>query len=83
MILPTCLNSVAPTAATVSVFDEVLEDTLTARDMLRIILAATSGVGGPDGAGTYRYRDVMDVKDRIVADVDGTGYRTSVSRDAT
>lgn len=52
-------------------------------EALSIILAATAGKGGPDGAGSYRYRDVADVKDRIIAGVDGTGLRTSVALDAS
>ena len=49
--------------------------------ILRIILAATAGKGGSTGSNEFRYRDLADTKDRIVADTDGQGTRTNITLD--
>lgn len=61
----------------------VLEGALTVEDALRVILSAVAGKGGPDQNGTFRYRDLADTKDRIVADVDQGGNRTSIAVDGS
>ena len=58
-----------------------IESGYDAGELLRIILAAVAGKGGDNGSGTYRYRDMADTKDRIVATTDGQGNRTSVTVD--
>ena len=59
-----------------------IEGGYDADGLLRIILSAVAGKGGDDGNGTYRYRDIADTKDRIVAPVSGS-ERTSVTLDGS
>lgn len=66
-----------------AVWARLLEGSLSAEDMLRIILAATAGKGGRISSTEYRYRDVADTKDRIIATTDGVGNRTAVTHDAS
>lgn len=68
-----------------SVLNGVLvESDLTLRDVARLLLAVAAGktnivdLGG--GAATVSFRDVVDTKDRIVADMTGS-ERTTVTRD--
>ena len=59
-----------------------IEGGYDADGLLRIILSAVAGKGGDDGNGTYRYRDIADTKDRVVAPVTGS-ERTSVTLDGS
>lgn len=59
-----------------------IEGGLDADQILRILLAAVAGKGGDAGGGTFRYRDLADTKDRIVANVSGND-RTSVTLDGS
>lgn len=61
-----------------------IEGGYDADGILRLILAAVAGKGGDaDADDTYRFRDIADTKDRIVAVTDGAGNRTSVTLDGT
>lgn len=64
---------------------EVIESGYTAAEILRLLAAVMAGKssGGTSGATTVVFRDLGDTKDRIEADVDGSGNRTTVTRDAT
>lgn len=62
------------------IWDEVLEAAYTARQIMRLLLAAPTGK--TTDAGT-KFRDVADIKNRIVAVLDGAGNRTSMTLDAT
>lgn len=65
------------------VWDEALEGTYTARELLRLISAALAGeVSGADTT-TVTIRDITDTKDRITATVDTVGNRSTVTVDAT
>ena len=66
-----------------AILDDVLEGTLTVRQAMRIILAAAAGKSTGGGTSTIRFRDLADSKDRIVANVDSNGNRTSVTLDGT
>lgn len=58
---------------------KIVEGTLTWKQVMRLILAACTG---KSTSGGTRYRDVADTKDRISAECDGLGNRTSVTLDA-
>ena len=64
---------------------EVIESGYTAAEILRLLAAVMAGKssGGTSGATTVVFRDLGDTKDRVEADVDGSGNRTTVTRDAT
>lgn len=66
-----------------AIHDEVVEGTTTLRQALRLLLSVLTGKvsGAPDGPIVFR--DIGDTKDRITAEVDSDGNRTSVTRDAT
>ena len=74
-----------PTAAAIAsaAWAEVLEGALTAKGMMRVMLAASSGVlSGAEGLNV-KVRDLADAKDRIDATVDANGNRTAVTLDIT
>ena len=76
-----------PTASenTTELFDQAdgVETGKTLREAMRLILAALCGlISGLPGT-TVTFRDTNDTKDRIVADVDGNGNRTSITLDAS
>lgn len=63
--------------------DSVIEGSLTLTHVLRIILAAVAGKSNSHAAGTPRYRNQADDKDRISATTDADGNRTAVTLDGT
>ena len=66
-----------------AVLDEVVEGSLTLRQIVRIILATTAcKVSGLDGA-TALFRDSGDTKNRVTATTDTYGNRSAVTFDAT
>lgn len=64
------------------ILDEVVEGTLTMRQMLRIFMSALAGKSAVSGSNRT-FRDVADGKNRISATVDSDGQRTAVSTDGT
>ncbi len=75
----------SPTAASEiaqAVWQYVIENTLTAEQIQRLLLAATTGEGGPNG-GQFIYDSADGTKPRITADVSDQGVRSNVVRDGT
>jgi len=66
-----------------AIIDEVIEGSMTLREALRIILAASAGKSSGGGTSTVKYRDLADSKDRISATVDANGNRTAVTLDGS
>jgi hypothetical protein len=64
-----------------AIHDEVVEGTLTLRQLLRIMLAAVAGKSSGFPAGPAVYRDNADTKARITATVDADGNRSAVTLD--
>ena len=62
------------------ILDEVIEGTLTLRQMCRLFLAA---LAGKTTGGGLNFRDNADLKDRIAATVDASNNRTTVTLDPT
>lgn len=64
-----------------SVLDDVIDDTYTARQLMRLYASALAGL--LSGGGTYSriFRDLADTKDRITATVNGYADRTAVTLD--
>ena len=60
---------------------KALEGTITAEEMMKIMLSALAGVAVDADTAIIKFRDQADTKDRIVADIDGAGNRTSVTVD--
>jgi hypothetical protein len=64
----------------------VIEGSLTAKDVMRLILAVQTGrtviVDNGDGTATVRFRDQANTKNRITATMDGS-ERTAVTNDPT
>lgn len=63
--------------------DEVVEGTLTMRQILRLLLAVLTGKSSGGGTSTIIFRDNADSKARITATVDSGGNRTAVTLDGT
>lgn len=78
------LNVEITAAGVDAVLDEVVESTLTFRQAVRLIIAATQ-INKTSGGGTTTLiaRDYADTKARITKIVDANGNTTSVSTDAT
>ncbi|KKN06569.1 hypothetical protein LCGC14_1075850 [marine sediment metagenome] len=66
-----------------AVHDEVIEGTLTSRQLMRIFLSALAGITNGGGTVTINFRDEADGKNRIVATVDVNGNRTNIVLDGT
>lgn len=81
-------NALATTAAQ-EIADALLDRTAgvetgyTPRQAMRLILAACAAKISGAATTTVSIRDVNDTKDRIVAAVDGSGNRSSVTTDVT
>ncbi len=63
------------------VHDEVVEDGLTLKQMLRIFLSALAGPSSGGGTTQISFRDKLDAKSRITGTVDDDGNRTDVQLD--
>lgn len=67
-----------------AVLDEVVEagapaNAQTLRQLVRLIVATVFGKSSLDEDGqTVRFRDLADSKDRVVGQIDSSGYRTAV-----
>jgi hypothetical protein len=75
------VSGAAVTAEGVWTYD--IESPYTATDLLRLMAAALAGKSSGGGTGTITFRDLQDTVDRLVANVDGSGNRTAVSKDPT
>jgi len=64
-----------------AILDEVVEGTLTFRQMLRLFTSVLAGKSAGGGTVTLTFRDIADGKDRISATVDTDGNRTAISLD--
>ncbi len=60
-----------------------VEGTIDVVELLRIVLAAASGLSAGGGTSSLTFRDVADSKNRISATVDANGNRTAITRDGT
>ena len=78
ILLDTGTTGVPLTAAAVdAVLDEVVEGSLTMRQMLRIMLSALALKTAGGGTDTLTSRNVADDNDRITLTVDANGNRTA------
>lgn len=80
------VGRVATASSPEDIWNQVLEDGLSAADVMRLLLAVATGkttitdLGG--GLATVRFRDAADTKDRVVAGMTDS-ERTSVTTDGT
>ena len=85
-IVETGVSGLTPTeSATLSLLDNI-EGSLDHQEIMRILLASAAGKlsGALLGtSSTIKIRDRADTKDRIEADVDANGNRTSVTLDTS
>lgn len=65
------------------ILDEVIEGTLTLRQVLRLLLSVMVGKSAGGGTATITFRDNADTKNRISATVDANNNRTAVTLDVT
>ena len=75
-----------PTSAAIAdaVHDEVIEGTLTQRQITRILLAVLAGVSTGGGTTTVSFRNVANTGSRVIATVNlDTGVRTEVTLDGS
>lgn len=62
-------------------WDEIVEGTMTARQLMRIMYAVLANKSAGGGTTTITFRDKADGKDRVTATVDTAGNRTAVTVD--
>lgn len=78
------ISAAALSAAAVDeILDEVVEGTLTVRQILRLLLAEAAGKASGGGSTAIAFRDLADTKNRIAATVDASGNRSAVTLDAS
>lgn len=65
------------------VWEYVLEDVVTAEEMMRVIMSAASGVSSDMESDAPKYQDIAKTKNRISATNDANFNRTSVVLDTT
>lgn len=83
ILADTGTDGVVLTAAAVdAILDEVVEGSLTMRQLLRIVLSGLAGKSAGSGTATVTFRDVADAKARITATV-SSGNRTAVTLDGS
>lgn len=66
-----------------NIWDEVLEGSYTARQLMRLFTAALGGIVAGAGTTTITFRNTGDSKDVITATVDVNGNRSAVTLDLT
>lgn len=66
-----------------SIWDEVIEGTLTGRQTLRLNIGVLASKSSGGGTATLKFRDSGDAKDRVTATVDADGNRTAITLDVT
>lgn len=65
------------------ILDEVVEGTLTMRQVLRLLIAFATGKATGGASTTVTFRDSGDSKNRIVMTVDSDGNRSAVTTDVS
>jgi len=73
----------AVVAIEASVFAHVVEGALTFTQYQRIMFAVLAGLSTGGGTNILRFRDLLNTKNRVNAQVDGTGNRIAITRDGT
>jgi len=70
-------------AAVDAILDEVVEGSLTFRQMLRLFMAVLANKSSGGGTSTIIFRDLGDTKARITATIGGAGNRNAVTIDGS
>ncbi|HDZ13378.1 hypothetical protein LCGC14_0643710 [marine sediment metagenome] len=60
------------------IIDEVIEGSITLRQVMKLVLSVLTGISSGGGTDTIVFRDIGDTKDRILATVDSNGNRTAI-----
>jgi len=63
------------------IMNEIIEGTLTLRQVQRLLLAVLAGKSDGAGGATQHFRDTQDTKNRITATLDEDGNRTAIVLD--
>lgn len=81
--LSVTLNLTGATGGGPDTIDQIIEGSITFREAIRLILAASAGKlsGAGTGSTNVKIRDTLDSKDRIDATVDDDGNRTAIALD--
>ncbi len=66
-----------------NILDEVIENTLTLREALKVFFGVLGGKSSGGGTSTLIFRDHADSLNRITATVDNNGNRTAVTLNVT
>lgn len=74
---------IAESTQAADVLNEVVEDTLSLKDTLRILLAAMAGKSSGGGTSTIKFTDRSGTVNRITASVDDVGNRVNIILDGS
>lgn len=74
---------IAESTQAADVLNEVVEDTLSLKDTLRILLAAMAGKSSGGGTSTIKFTDQSGTVNRITASVDDVGNRVNIILDGS
>ncbi len=78
----TCtLDQISIDAVADAVWEKILEDGFSAKEMMRLISSSLAGKVSGAGTGTVTFRSIGDTANRIIADVDDSGNRITVTKD--
>jgi len=74
---------IAESTQAADMFAEIVEDTLSLKDTLRILLAAMAGKSTGGGTSTIKFTDRSGTVNRITASVDDVGNRVNIILDGS
>lgn len=74
---------VSPRSVATAIWEEPLETTYTAEQVMKIMASALAGKVSGAGSGTETFKGLDGSTDRIVSTVDSSGNRTAVTVDGT
>lgn len=77
------LVSSRSTLTDAQVWQYIIENGLSAEEIVRLFLAALTGLSAGGGSSSLTFRDNADSKNRIAATVDGQGNRTAIVLDGS
>lgn len=77
------VNTITQDDVTGAVLEAEVENGLSLKEAMRLLLAVMAGKASGAGGSTITFKNPADTKSRVVAAVDGSGNRTSITYDTS
>lgn len=74
-------SSMTEDTITAAIMNEIIEGTLSLKEVVKIIASVLAGKTSGGGTTTLTFRDILDTKDRVIATVDDNSNRTEIILD--